>query len=173
MTTDAESAGGAFRVLRAHLGSEHVGRVIYGAIIGLALVVVMEVHPPSAAVVAGSLVGTGVAVALAEAYSEFLGAEARYRRRVDHQHAVQIATQALAVGFGTAFPAVIFVLAEAGAIGVDTAFVVAKWSGVGLIGFYGFCAGRLAGSGVAAALVQALAVAIVGALLIALKALLH
>jgi len=160
-------------MLQAHLGSEQVGRVVYGAIIGLAVLVVMESHPPSAAVVAGTLVGTGVAVALAEAYSEFLGAETRYRRRVEHERAAQITAQALAVGFGTAFPAAIFVLAEAGVLAVGTAFVVAKWSGVGLIGFYGFCAGRLAGAGVAAALVQALAVAVVGALLIALKALLH
>ena len=161
------------RALRAHLGSAQVGRVVYGAIIGLAVVLVMEDHPPSAAVVAGTLVGTGVVVGLAEVYSEFLGAETRLRRRVERDQATRITAQALAVSFGIAFPATIFVLAEAGLTSIETAFTVAKWSGVGLIGFYGFCAGRLAGAGVAAALVQAVSVAVVGAMLIALKALLH
>jgi len=161
------------RALRAHLGSAQVGRVVYGAIIGLAVVLVMEDHPPSAAVVAGTLAGTGVVVGLAEVYSEFLGAETRLRRRVERDQATRITAQALAVSFGIAFPATIFVLAEAGLTSIATAFTVAKWSGVGLIGFYGFCAGRLAGAGVAAALAQAVSVAVVGALLIALKALLH
>src|SRR5687768_17516763 len=95
-----------FGVLRAHLGSAEVGRVVYGAIIGLAVVVVMENHPPSAAVAAGTLVGSAVAIGLAEAYSEFLGAETRHRRRVESEHARHITSQALAVSFGVAFPAV-------------------------------------------------------------------
>ena len=37
------------RVLEDHLGSQQVSRVIYGSIIGLALVVALEVHPPTAA----------------------------------------------------------------------------------------------------------------------------
>ena len=71
------------------------------------------------------------------------------------------------------FPAVFFILAAADAMEVETAFTVAKWTGLGLIGFYGFCAARLAGAGLARALVHATAVALVGALLIGLKALIH
>ncbi len=55
----------------------------------------------------------------------------------------------------------------------DTAFNVAKWSGLGLIAFYGYCAGRLAGAGTKGALLQAFAVALIGGALIAVKALLH
>ena len=43
------------RALAAHLGSRQVARVIYGAIIGLALLVVLEQHPPSDGAVAASL----------------------------------------------------------------------------------------------------------------------
>jgi hypothetical protein len=42
-----------------------------------------------------------------------------------------------------------------------------------LIGLYGFSAARLAGAGLPAALAQAAAVALIGALLIVLKALIH
>jgi hypothetical protein len=161
------------RAIEAHLQSEQVARVIYGAIIGLALVVALEAHPPRPGVMAATMVGTAVAVALAEAYSEAVGAETRQRRRVAREELRHIAVQALAVGFGVAFPAVFFVLAAAGAMEVETAFSVAKWSGLGVIGFYGFCAARLAGAGLAGALLQAAAVAVIGSLLIALKALVH
>ena len=78
-----------------------------------------------------------------------------------------------AVAVGIAFPAVFFVLAAAGVLEPDTAFTVAKWSGLGLISFYGFVAGRLAGAGLWVSLLQALAVGAIGGVLIAFKALVH
>jgi hypothetical protein len=56
---------------------------------------------------------------------------------------------------------------------LDTAFAVAKWTGLGLIGFYGYWAARFAGAPVSRALVQAAMVAAVGGALIVFKALLH
>ncbi len=82
-------------------------------------------------------------------------------------------TTASAVAFGVAFPAVFFLLATVGAFELDTAFRLAKWSGLGLIGFYGFCAGRLAGSSVRRSLFQAVAVAAIGGAVIAFKAIVH
>jgi len=159
--------------LERHLGSTQVARVIYGSIIGLALVVALEHHPPSAAVMVGTLLGTGVAVGLAELYSEVVGTEVRTRRRVERERFREIATDVGAVVFGIGFPAVFFLLSVAGAVEIDTAFELAKWSGLGLIGFYGFCAGRLSGMGMSGALLQAAAVAAIGGFLIALKALIH
>jgi hypothetical protein len=159
--------------LESHLGSTQVSRVMYGAIIGLALVVALEAHPPRSAIVVASLLSTAVAVGLAELYSEVIGTEIRTRRRVERTHFREIATDVGAVAFGISFPAVFFLLSTAGAVEVDTAFELAKWSGLGLIGFYGFCAGRLSGMGLARALVQAIAVAAIGGFLIALKALIH
>jgi hypothetical protein len=153
-----------------HLASKQVSRVMYGAIIGLALVVALESNPPRPGVVVGSLLGTAVAVGLAELYSEIVGTEVRTRRRVDRSHFREIATDVAAVAFGVSFPAVFFLLSAAGAMELDTAFDLAKWSGLGLIGFYGFSAGRLAGMGLPASLVQAATVAAIGAFLIVLKA---
>jgi hypothetical protein len=44
--------------LEAHLGSRQVARVVYGSIIGLTLVVVVEAHPPKTGVVVGWLLLT-------------------------------------------------------------------------------------------------------------------
>ena len=161
------------RAIEAHLGSEQVGRVIYGSIIGLALVLVLEQHPPKPGVIAGSLVATGVAVGLAELYSEVVGTETRTRHRVSRDRFGAIAADSIAVLFGISFPAVFFLLAAADVMEVHTAFVWARWSGLGLIGFYGYMAGRLAGAGVATCLIQALGAAVIAGALIIVKALLH
>jgi hypothetical protein len=154
-----------------HLGSSQLSRLIYGAVIGLALVVALEGDEPGPAVMAATLVGTGVAVGLTEVYSEVVGTEVGTRRRVDRTRFREIAANAVAVTFGVSFPAVFFVLAAAGAMETDTAFEVAKWSGLPLTGFYGLCAARLRGEGWPAALFQAAAVALIGGFLIAFKAL--
>ena len=160
-------------LLERHLGSTQVSRVLYGSIIGLALVVALESHPPRPAVMVGTLLGTAVAVGLAELYSEVVGTEVRTRRRVERARFHEIATDVAAVAFGIGFPAVFFLLSAAGAMEVGTAFELAKWSGLGLIGFYGFSAGRLSGMGLTAALLQATTVAAIGGFLIGLKALVH
>jgi hypothetical protein len=156
-----------------HLGSTQVSRVIYGSIIGLALVVALEHDPPRAGVMVGTLIATGVAVGLAELYSEVVGTEVQTRRRVERARAHEIAADVAAVCVGISFPAVFFLLSSLGAMELDTAFEIAKWSGLGLIGFYGFCAARLSGMGVPAAVMQATAVAAIGGVLIGLKALVH
>jgi hypothetical protein len=161
------------RALEAHVGSREVSRVIYGAIVGLALVVALEDHPPSAAVMVGTLLATAVAVALAELYSDVIGIELRTRRLATRERVRPAVHDAAAVAFGLGSPSAFFLLAAAGVIEPDTAFTVAKWSGLGLITFYGVCAGRLAGAGVLRALVHGLSVGLVGGVLIAFKAVLH
>jgi hypothetical protein len=67
-----------------HLRAPRVPPVlICGAIVGLGLIVALEPEEPEAVVMAGTLVGTGIAIGLTELYSEFLGTEAAARRRVD------------------------------------------------------------------------------------------
>jgi hypothetical protein len=161
------------RAIEAHLRTPQVSRVIYGAIIGMALVVALEAHPPRPGVVAGTLLATAVAVGLAELYSEAVGAETRNRRRVGRAQLGEILDDVAAVAFGIAFPAIFFVLAAAGVLQADTAFTVAKWSGLGLISMYGFLAGRLAGASLAVSLLHAVAVGAIGGALIAFKALIH
>jgi VIT1/CCC1 family predicted Fe2+/Mn2+ transporter len=114
-----------------------------------------------------------VAVGLAELYSEIVGTETRTRHRIEREQLAELADDVVAVAFGVAFPAVFFVLAAVGALSSDTAFAISRWSGLGLIGFYAYVAGRLAGETRLRALLQAAAVAAVGGLLIAVKALIH
>ena len=161
------------RALAAHLESHGVSRVLYGAVIGLALVVALESHPPTAAQTIGAIVGTAVAVGLAEIYSELVGTEARTRRPVEVGQLRSAALEAAPVVLGAAFPALFFVLAAAGALGVGLAFTLSKWTGLALICAYGYVAGRLSGSGVGGAILHAAAVGAIGGMLIALKSLLH
>ena len=150
-----------------------MSRVIYGAIIGLALVVSLEDHPPKAGVMVGFLLATAVAVALAEIYSDVIGTETRTHARVDSARKRSIAKESAAVACGIGFPAVYFVLASADVLEIDTAFTLAKWSGLGLIGLYGYFGGRLSGRSVPASILHALAVGLIGGFLILFKALLH
>jgi hypothetical protein len=159
--------------IEAHLGTRQVARVIYGAIIGMALIVVLQDHPPAPAAVVALLVGTAVAVGLADLYAELIAAETRTHHRVVAAQVREVMADIVAVGFGIAFPAVYFLLAAVGVMEVDTAFGLAKWSGIGLIGFYGFCAARLAGAGILGALLQACAVGAIGAALIIFKSIVH
>jgi hypothetical protein len=139
-------------------------RVVYGAIVGLAIVVALQAHPPAPGVTAATLVATGIAVALAELYSEIVTVRETSRESL---------REALAVGLGAMFPAVFFVLEAAGAIGEAAAFVLARWTGVAVIGGYGYIAARRAGNSNLSAILQALGIAAIGALLIGFKSLVH
>ena len=163
-------AGGVFA---EHLRSEQVARVIYGAIVGLALVVAIEPHPPAAATMSAILVTTAIAVALAELYSDVVGTRIRIRGPLGKERRREAGEEVVAVAVGTAFPAVFFALAAGEVIELNTAFALAKWSGLGLIGFYGYVAGRLCGAAVGKALLHALAVGAIGAAVILVKALVH
>src|SRR5262249_25413764 len=138
-----------------------------------ALLVGLEKHPPSAGVMVGWLLATAFAVALAEAYSEVVGVETRERHRITRHDLVEMLDDSLAVAFGVAFPVVFFIAAAAHVIELEPAFRFAGWSGLGLLGFYAFCAARLAGNRVTRSVLHALAVAAVGGFVIAFKALIH
>jgi hypothetical protein len=165
-------AGWKVRVL-SHLRSGQVSKIVYGSIIGLALVLTLQAHPPSAAVVIGSLVATGFAVALAELYSEVIGARTQESLGEEHESIGMIVEDAASVVVGVSFPAVFFVLSAVGLWTMDTAFALAKWTGLGLIAGYGYLAARLSGASVPRGLLQASGVAVIAALLIAFKAILH
>jgi hypothetical protein len=150
-----------------------VARVIYGAIIGMALVIVLEHHPPTALVAEVTLIATGFAVALAELYSEVIGEWTRNREMIRLHHVRAIAKDVSAVFFGIVFPGFYFVLAAFGWIETEAAFTLTKWTGLGLIAGYGYAAGRLSGASRKTSVLHALAVGTVGLALIGFKALVH
>ena len=85
---------------------------------------------PQPAEMAGTLLATALAVGLAELYSEILGTEVRTRQGVARARVGEAARNAGAVAFGISVPSVFFLLAVPGGIEVDTAFALAKWSGL-------------------------------------------
>ena len=159
--------------LEQHLASRQVGRVIYGSIIGMALIVALEAHPPSAGVMTVWLLGTAVAVGLAEVYSEVVGLETRARRPVTRAELGGMAEDAAAVGFGVAFCGVFFLLSAVGVTELEFAFTLAKWTNLGLIGFYGYWAASFAGARRPRAVFKGALVALVGFALIILKSFVH
>jgi hypothetical protein len=161
------------RAVLTHLSSQDVVKVVYGAIVGLAVVVGLESHAGTPTQTAATVIATAVAMALAEAYSEFVGIETRERRHVAGREIPSLATDAGAVAIGAGFPAVFFILAALRAMELETAFTLAKWSGLGLLFAYSWAASRLAGSSLTRASMHASAVGAIGVALIAVKALLH
>ena len=159
--------------LEAHLSSRQVSRIVYGAIVGLTLVVAVRRHPPTAGVMAAWLLVSAVTVALAELYSEVVVAETSERHRVTGPQLAHMFESAGAVALGVGFPALFFVLALVHVIELDTAFAIATWGGLGLIGFYGYWAARFAGAPVLRALAQAALVAAIGGIVVVFKALVH
>jgi multisubunit Na+/H+ antiporter MnhB subunit len=160
-------------VITRHLSSRQVSRLIYGAIIGLALVVALQAHPPPPGAVIASLIGTAVAVALAEIYSELVGFETVRRRHATSAERESLIAGAAAVAIGVGFPSIFFLLAAVGVLGDESAFRIARWTGLALLGVYGFAGARLTGSSFLGALLKGAGVALIGAALIGLKALVH
>ena len=170
--TSTERSGLKGRIL-SHLRSGQVSKIVYGSIIGLALVLTLEAHPTGPGTVIGSLVATGFAVGLAELYSEVIGARTQAGLGEEHAPTAEIVEETGAVIVGVSFPAIFFVLSALGLWELDTAFELAKWTGLGLIAGYGYLAARLSKASVPRALLQASGVAVIAALLIAFKAILH
>lgn len=133
----------------------------------------MEAHPPPVATVAGSLLATGTAVGLAELYSLLICSRARAATGGHVESLRVLIGDALAVAVGVAFPTVFFLASAVGLIHPQTAFGLAKWTGLLLIAGYGFFAARLTGWGTARSLLYAGAAATIAAALIVFKALIH
>jgi hypothetical protein len=147
--------------------------VISGSIIGLAIVLAAEDHPPPPAAVVGELVLTALAFGLSDAFGEMIGTQTRARRHLNRSDWARIAEEAGAFAIGAVFPAIFFLLATAEVITIHTAFVDAKWSEVILMGLYGWFAGRLAGHRVLFAFGDMVVVVAVAVALVELKTLLH
>ena len=119
------------------------------------------------------MVGAVIAAQLAELYAQYLASVIRER---SHARTGELRRAAVDSALGTlaAFVTVVpFVLAAAGAIDLDTAFNVAFWAGLGLLGAYTLLANRLAGLSGLRNAVACAAVLAIGLALIALKALVH
>jgi hypothetical protein len=167
------SSSGLRASVESHLGSQDVSRVLYGTIVGLALVLALETDAHRAGESAAFILATALTIGLAELFAEAISQEARTRTTIRRRDLKPLARDAIAVVIGAGFPAIYFILAALGVMKGHTAFTLAKWSGLALVCGYAFLAARMAGAHYRHATRHALAAGIVGVALIVLKSLLH
>lgn len=157
------------RTTDEHRG-ERAAHAIYGSIIVLAVIVAEEGTGITAGAAIASIVAAALITALAEIYADYIGATIRARRHPSaaERHVVE---RNVLIGFATAIlPVSFFILAEAGVMALDTAFDVAIWSGVGILGAHAAVANRLAGFSIPRSLLLGVAFTLLGAALVGLKA---
>ena len=69
--------------ITSNIDGHRVAKTIYGTIIILVVIVTMEDHPPSMAGTIATVVLTGLGVALAEWYSDFIGKTIREKHMLN------------------------------------------------------------------------------------------
>lgn len=154
----------------ARLDGHRAAKVIYGTIIVLVVIVTLEDHPPGALAAIGSVLGAGVAVAIAEFYSELIGLRIHEKRRLTRTEIHGIATSVSAVLFGALLPLPVLLLALFDVFTVESALALDKWILVGLLVFYGYGAATLSGTGKVWATFMALLAGTIGIAVVLIKA---
>jgi hypothetical protein len=153
--------------------AQRAARAVYGAIIALAVILALEDATEAASKVIAAAIGSVIAAMLAEGYAEYIAAVIRERR---YPTRTEIRETSADIGAGTLaalIPVIPFLLVELGLIELDTAYDIAPWLGLGVIGGYALLASRIAGlSRTRSGIVTAGALAI-GLALIAVKSLTH
>lgn len=148
-------------------------RAVYGTIIALAVIVVLDDGSTEADEVIAAVLGATIAASMAETYADYLGAVIRQRRHLSREELRQAATDSALGTLAALLTLLPFVAVELGWIETQTAFDIAPWIGLALIGGYSLFANRIAGLPMSrAALITASMIAI-GLVLIALKSLTH
>ena len=153
--------------------AQRAARAVYGSIIALAVIVVLDEAGAEADEVLAAAVGSVIAAMLAEGYAEYIAAVIRERR---HPGRAEMVVMGQDVGAGTLaalVPLLPFVLVELNVIELPTAYDVAPWLGVAVIGGYTLLANRLAGLGTVQTVVMTTVGLLIGLSLIAIKALTH
>jgi hypothetical protein len=156
--------------MRHDLG-RHADRVIYILIAVLAVTVALEDTGSKPKQVLVYVVGTAVALTLAELFAARIGVSLRKHRRPtaeERRDELHAALTGLAVA---ALPTFFFLLALLDVMRLERAFVVAQWLGFAVIGVYTYLASRASGNGQLRSLLGGAGLLAIGGALIALNAL--
>jgi hypothetical protein len=158
-----------------HPTAERAARAVYGTIIALAVLVAyggedLDADPGE---IAAAIAGAVVAAQLAELYAGYIGDVIRHERGLGWSEMRHRLEATVAGTLAALVPAVPFVLADAGAISLDTAIEVAPWLGLGTLLGFTLLANRLAGLRGVRSLMVCAGVLAIGLLLILLKAVAH
>ena len=145
---------------------------IYGSIVVLAVVVADDAAAVGTRVAVATVLGAAIATSLVHVYADYIGELIRAGRHPTRSE-LAAAIRNAGVGFALAIlPVLVLVLAATGVIPLDTAFDVAEWVGVGVLGLYAVVANRRAGLPLWQSVLIGLGFAAIGAGLVALKVLL-
>ncbi|MGH8868154.1 MAG: hypothetical protein ACRDYU_09170 [Actinomycetes bacterium] len=159
--------------LRGEVGGAHVARSVYGAIVALSLLLVLEEDALGPGRSALALLASLLGVALAEAYADVIAHDVTSQRRLDAGERRETAAVALAV-VGAGLPAcLVLVAAEVGLFSEHTAFTTATWVTIALLGLFGYSSRRLSGRGRGLALRSAVIAAGIGSAVALFESLLH
>ena len=123
----------------------NVAKVIYGTIIILVVILAMEDHPPSPSGAVATILFSAFGVALAELYSDYIGTRIREKRDLSRAEVFHVMRHVSAVLIGALVPVPYFILGAFGIIREESAFVLAKWTLVTVLLFYGWVASRISG----------------------------
>ncbi len=149
-----------------------VSKIVYGTIIVLAVIVAMDdpAHPPSLKGAVGTVLLSAFAVALAEFYSDFIAFRIRKKRLLTRDEINHMARDVSSVMIGALLPLPFFILAGLGFITIIFAIILAKWTLVGVLLFYGYVASKLSGYGHLWSIGIALIIGMIGSVLVLIKA---
>lgn len=154
--------------LREHL-LPGAGKVVYGSIVALTLVIVLDFEDARGGAAVLSLLAALIAVGFAEAYAEFLAEMIQHRRALRGAERVRI-LEGIALHLLPALaPIAFFLLVGVRLLGLETAYGLAEWTGVAVIGLFAFGAYRAAGASIGRSLVAGGALTAVGLVLVLIK----
>jgi hypothetical protein len=153
--------------------AQRAARAVYAAIVALAVILYLDEAGAEADEVIAAVIGSVIAATLAEQYAEYIAHVIRERRHLTRPEIVQQALDAAAGAVAGLAPLIPFLLVEVDAIELPTAYDIAGWLGLGVIGGYSALANREAGlTHIRNIVVTGLALAL-GASLIVIKAITH
>lgn len=151
----------------------HADRAIYVLIATLAVsVALQDATGASPVAVLASVAGTAIALTLAELFAGRVGISIREHRAPTNVEMSSEYHAALTGLAAAALPASFFLFAVFDVIDLETAFVIAQWTGFAVIGIYAYIAARSVGSSRTRSLVGGVGLTMIGGMLIAINSLL-
>lgn len=139
----------------------HVSKAVKGVLIALAAALALELSADAGAAAFG-LLGTVIAIMLANAYADWMQTEIEESRRPKLSDVGSVAGLSASVVFGALPGFLLFVAAWLGVLAIEATIDLAIWSGIGLLFVFGYAGDRLGGDGRPAALLHGLLLAIIG-----------
>ena len=125
--------------------AERAARAVYGTIISVAVIIALVEAGAAAGETIIAVIGATIAAAAAETYAAAIGSVIRTGRHRTRAEMRVAAIDSAAGSIAALVPLIPFVLAEVGAIELETAGNVGVWLGLGVLALYTAFANRLAG----------------------------